>query len=277
MTNNKYKILVLSDLKDTASTILKSTVGLAKIIDGAINVFYVRDPSDVVKNENQLSAVRSINEDYKITEKKIQRLIEPISLNYDINIDCDFTFGNVKNEIETYLKEHKPDIIVLGKRKSKIFKLIGDNVTDFVLDKHNGVIMLATDKNMLEPDNELSLGILNGTEQTSQTAIVEALIGYSQKPLKLFQIISNSNELAKANSNSTAIKTVEYVFEKKDDSMKNLSSYLSKNNINLLCVDRSKKNDRDKTNTTKSDIKDVITNLDISMLLTGTQKYNLYQ
>ena len=191
MTNNKYKILVLSDLRETANTILKNTVSLAKMIDGDINFFYVRDPYDVVKKENQLSAVRSINEDYKVTKRKIQSLIEPISLDFGINIDYHFTFGNVKNEIETYIKEHKPDIIVLGKRKRKIFKLIRNNITDFVLDNHNGVIMIVADKNMLEPNKVLSLGFLNGTEQTPNTAIAEALIGYSQKPLKSFKIINN--------------------------------------------------------------------------------------
>ena len=39
MENNKYKILVLSDLKDTASTTLKSTIGLAKMIDADIHCF----------------------------------------------------------------------------------------------------------------------------------------------------------------------------------------------------------------------------------------------
>jgi len=66
-------------------------------------------------------------------------------------------------------------------------------------------------------------------------------------------------------------KTIEYVFEYNDNTIKNLSNYLSKNNINLLCIDRGEKNDVNKKNLIKSDIDDVIKNLNVSILITGGQ------
>ncbi len=72
MKKNKYKILVLADMKKSTSTVLKSAVSLAKMINGDIQMFYVRKPTDIVAKENQLSAMRTINKEYQKTEKKIQ-------------------------------------------------------------------------------------------------------------------------------------------------------------------------------------------------------------
>ncbi|MDB4352827.1 universal stress protein, partial [Porticoccaceae bacterium] len=157
MGNNKYKILVLSDLKKSPSTILKSTVSLAKIIDGDIKFFHVKKPSDVVDRESQLSAMRTINQEQIITGKKIQEALAPISKDYNVNINSTFAFGNVKNEIEEHIKATNPDVIVLGKRKAKGLRFLGDNITDFVLKIHKGPVMIASNKNGFTPDKELHL------------------------------------------------------------------------------------------------------------------------
>jgi len=138
MKDKKYKILVLSDLNESTDTILKSTISLANMIDGNIDFFHVKKPDDVVKKDNQLSAIRSINQEHFSTKKKIKNVIEPISKDYGIHISYTLSYGNVKNEIGKHIKESQPDIIVLGKRNSKTFKLIGDSITQFVLKEYDG-------------------------------------------------------------------------------------------------------------------------------------------
>ncbi|WP_166962606.1 universal stress protein [Yeosuana marina] len=276
MKKNKYKILVLTDLKDSTSTTIKSTISLSKMIDGDIELFYVKNASDVVKQDNQLSAIRTINGEYRAANKKIQNLIKSVSDDYHVTINYRLAIGNVKNEIVTYIEEHQPDIIVLGKRKSKPLNFIGDNITDFILKNHNGVIMIAANENPLEPNKKLSLGILNGIEQTSNIVFAEDLISYAQKPLKLFKIIKSSNTTKETNSLADK-QTVEYVFEHGDNSISTLSNYLSKKNINLLCIDRDKKDANNKVNTSKLDIKDVISKLNVSLLLSGNSNSYLHQ
>ncbi|WP_339918041.1 universal stress protein [Yeosuana marina] len=275
MKKNKYKILVLTDLKDSTSTTIKSTISLSKMIDGDIELFYVKNASDVVKQDNQLSAIRTINGEYRAANKKIQNLIKSVSDDYHVTINYRLAIGNVKNEIVTYIEEHQPDIIVLGKRKSKPLNFIGDNITDFILKTHNGVIMIAANENPLEPNKKLSLGILNGIEQTSNIVFAEDLISYAQKPLKLFKIIKSSNTTKETNSLADK-QTVEYVFEHGDNSISTLSNYLSKKNINLLCIDRDKKDGNNKVNTSKLDIKDVISKLNVSLLLSGNSNSYLH-
>lgn len=270
MKNNKYKILVLSDLKDSASTTLISTVSLANMIGGRIDFFHVKKPTDIVERDNQLSAIRSINEKHTVTKNKIQSIIDPITKEYGIDINYKFSFGNVKSEIEKYIKKSQPDIIVLGKRKSNLFKLVGDSITYFVLKNYNGVIMIAANTNALEPNRELSLGVLNGKEQTFNVAFAEDLMGYSQKPLKSFKIINNttfSNETATISNN----KTVEYAFEQGDNAFKNLSKYLIISNTNLLYVDRTERFTNDNKSIIDSDIQNVMDHLNVSLLFGNSQ------
>lgn len=237
MKKNNYKILVLSDLKGDTESTLKSTISLAKMIDGDINFFHVKSATDIVEKENQLSAIRSINSEFKTINKKIQNLITPISKEYGVNINSKFSFGNVKSEIEKHMKELQPDIIVLSKKNSNPFNFIGDHVTEFVLKTHSGAIMIASDKNGLEPNKEIALGILNDLKLSSNLEFADDLIGNSQKPLKSFNIVDNST-IKKESQTSSDGKTVAYVFEKNDNSIKNVSNYVSKNNINLLCINR---------------------------------------
>lgn len=272
MKNRKYKILVLSDLKESTSNVLKSSISLAKMVDGNIEFFHVKKPIDVVGKESQLSAFRTINEQHRATKKDIQSYVNPLSEAYGLAIDYSYTFGNVKNEIRDYIEKSKPDIIVLGKRVSKTFSVMGDSITQFVLKEHDGVIMIAADNNALEPNKNLSLGLLNGINDSFEFA--ENILKHSEAPLKSFRIGGNSNTLKEPNMFGDK-KTVEFVFEKNDNTMDNLSNYLSKNNINLLCVNREKKKTANKLSLMKSDIKDVINKLNVSLLLSGGQTFSL--
>lgn len=267
MKNNKYKILVLSDLKKSTKKTLQSSIGLAKIIDGDIEFFNVTKPSEVVYIESQLSAVRNINEQQAGTKKKIQNLIKPFSEDNSVKINYKYAFGNVKNEIERCIEDCKPDIIVLGKRKSKVISFIGDNVTDFVLNKFDGAVLIASNENVLDSEKELSLGLLNSIHRALGVDFAEDLLSHTKKPLTLFKIVKNSNT-SEENEVPSDKKTIEYVFEQNDNTINNLSNYLLKNGINLLCVDRGNDETNKKINSINADVKDFIGKLDVSLLLT---------
>ena len=168
----------------------------------------------------------------------------------------------MKNEIEEHIKATNPDVIVLGKRKAKGLRFLGDNITDFVLKIHKGPVMIASNKNGLAPDKELHLGLFNDNEESFDLEFTEDLIAQTKRPLKSFNIITNTN-VTEEKEVSVSTKTVDFVFEKNDNTIKNLSNYLLKNDVNLLCVNRQK----DKSNVLKSEIKDVIDNVNVSLFI----------
>jgi nucleotide-binding universal stress UspA family protein len=267
----KYKILVLSNLDSSTQPILKSAISMANMIDGEIEVFSVTKPTDVVNRDNQLSAIRTINNQHTATGKKMKNLIDPIVKDYNTKIKHSFVFGNVKNEIENIIKERKPDVIVLGKRKSTPLKLIGDNVTQFVFNSFKGTILIAADKTTLEPNKEISLGMLNNIEPLGNLKFAEDLMACNKSSLKSYKIVKNLDASAKMIKPNDA-KTVEFVFEHNDGSIKNLSNYLSKNKVNLLYLNRMRKQTDDFM---VSDIKRLVNNLNVNLLVTAEYKSHI--
>ncbi len=168
MKKNKYKILVLSDLKETTNWTLQNALKLSKTIGGNIEFFHVKKPTDIVNTDSQLSAIRSINKEYVVTEKKINNLIAPIIENEGIPIQTAFAFGNIKNEIENHINTCKPDVIILGNRKRKVLSFVGDKITDFVLKSYHGTVIIASNDTDFDFEKEFSLDFLKQERQVIQ-------------------------------------------------------------------------------------------------------------
>ena len=273
MKKRTYKILALSNLNESTKTVLKSSVSLAKMIHGEIHFFHVKKPIEVVKSESQLSAIRTLNHEHLAIEKKIKNAIQSISNDYNIDIKYKFSIGNVKNEIANQIKEQKPDIIVIGKRDTKGVNFLGDNITQFVLSTYKGPIMIAAAENAIEPNQEISLGMLNGLEESFNLEFANDLMAHIKKPLKSFKLVKGSGSNGEEISNDK--KAIEYVFEHSTGAIDNLSNYLSKSKVNLLCIDRDSKQKKSKKNLIMTDIKDAINKFNVSLLLTGGEKLTI--
>jgi len=118
--------------------------------------------------------------------------------------------------------------------------------------------MIAAEKNAIEPNENISLGILNDGKQAFNLDFTNQLLNHSQQPLKSFKILKDVNE-SKELEETTNNKVVEYVFEQGDNAIKNISNYLTKNNINLFCMDNGK----------KKISRNYIDNLNVSLLVTS--------
>lgn len=157
MKNNKYKILVLSDLKEKSVIALSYAAKLSKEIDANVEFFYAKDATEVARTEDALSANRTIMEVRNQTDRKIKELVTPISKENTIKIKTNFAYGHVKNEIKNYIHKSKPDMIVLGEKKKKRFKFLGDNITSLVYKNYDGVVFVASDKTVLDSKGNVSL------------------------------------------------------------------------------------------------------------------------
>lgn len=154
MKNNSYKILVLSDLTEQTNFTLQYALKLSETIDAAIHFFHVKPLIEVVGTNSQLSAMRSLSSEYRATDKKMRTYLEAISEAYDVTINRSFAFGNVKSEIENVITSYAPDVIVLGSKKpKKKLRFIGDNITNFVIKKHKGPVLIASESSGYDFDN----------------------------------------------------------------------------------------------------------------------------
>jgi nucleotide-binding universal stress UspA family protein len=138
----KYRLLVLMDMTEASYIALKKAVNLAKALDGGIEVFQVKPPTDVSNYESQISAMRAVYEERNTARKKLKDLANLVSQEDNIPIICNLTFGNVKIEIRNHLENTRPDIVVLGKRRLKFINFLGDRITRFLLTRYSGAILI---------------------------------------------------------------------------------------------------------------------------------------
>lgn len=255
---NKPKILILSDLKSMTPIILNNAIGLSKMINGDLELLHIKKPTELVKTTSQLSAVREINEYTKIAKKKIKELLDPLSEKHKTNVNYKYSFGNVKTEMEKYIKKSKPDVIVLGKRQSNALSFVGDNIIDFILKSHEGAILVTSHKSNLKPESDLSMGIFNATESNLDKNIIKELVNHSTTPIKLFMVGLQSKKQDQIFSK----KAIEYVFEDTSDAISNISSYIPKSKVNLLCVNRNENMIKNKI------INEIIKKINVSILIT---------
>ena len=210
-----------------------------------------------MKEESQLSAMRSINKSFLDTRKELNDLVESMANKYNVSISSNHAVGNLKNEILNCIASQKPDIIVLGKRKPNRLNLLGDSVTELVMDNFDGAIMIASEDHGLEPNDILSLGVLNTAKEAFQMQFAERLMEHSKKPFKTFKTQSSSSDQEKISD------SVDLVFDYGRNSITSMSNYLAKSDVNLLCLNRSKTKDSKQ----RADIKNVINQVNISVLI----------
>jgi vacuolar-type H+-ATPase subunit I/STV1 len=101
----------------------------------------------------------------------------------------------------------------------------------------------------------LHIGLFNKTKANSE--FTDSIIHASRNSIKSFKIAENTYSKKEEFDETTK----EYVFAKADNVIKDISNYLSKSKINLLLVDRRKEN------LINTNIKDIINNIDCSLLL----------
>ncbi|WP_024771476.1 universal stress protein [Aquimarina macrocephali] len=247
MLESKYRLLVLIDQTKSSYTALRNAVNLAKVIDAGIEVFYVKPPMQVVRYDNQIAVMRTLEEERIASKKAMRKLVDTISDIENIPIIYSFTFGNVITEIQNHITKTQPDVVVIGKRKPKMVNFLGDGLTSYLLKNHKGEILISGSDKNLTSYHDVSLGFLDDTSLNNEVEIVQDLKKRTHKPFKLFKIKKTGSQLkkpitfSKPEEQSSVANTVIFEFEEGMDDSNSVSKYIEKNKLGLLCVKRETK------------------------------------
>lgn len=243
---SKYRILVVTDQSKSSQLALQNAINLAKTLNGSIELFYVKPPTHVVRNENQLSAMRELNEERNRTRRKLRTLVDRIAESERIPIIYDFAFGNVIYEVQEHINKTQPDIVVLEKSRPKVASLLGTDLTRYMLKNYQGSLLISGGEKPMGQDNGLALGILDDFVSKETNDLTETLEKNSINPVTLFKIKGSDQaadkEIAsdKTTEGSGLVKMTTFEFDQSVNFSKNVSKYVERSGVNLLCVKRSK-------------------------------------
>lgn len=271
---SKYRILVVTDQSTSSNIALQNAVNLAKTIDGSIELFYVKPPTQVVRNVNQLSAMRELNTERNRTRRKLRTLADQIAEAEGIPIIYDFAFGNVVYEVQEHINKTQPDIVVLGKSKTKVTNLLGTDIASYLLKNYKGTLLISAEEKTISTGNDFNLGILDDflTQETSN--LTNDLEKNSTKPITFFKIKTSGNgsqeELhsSEVNEGTTRTKLTTFEFDQGSNLSSSVTKYVQRSGVNLLCVRKSTLLDLNKKlKTVTRQIQKTIQKADIPVLI----------
>ncbi|MDC6363334.1 MULTISPECIES: universal stress protein [Flavobacteriaceae] len=231
--NPKYRISVVLDLSKNSDQVFINAVEMAKTINASIEVLHVKPAIDVVKRESQFSAIDTIYKDDRETRAKMHSLIQHVPVGEELPIAYTLVYGNVKNTVKEHLEQHKPDIVVLGKRRNRL-GLWADSLTDFVVSEAKTNVLIMGEDHKFHTFRDLNLGFFGNEMQLKGLEIIKDLKRDNDKPVRLFQI--KNQDASEPQQENLWKKTVSYVFTEGSNAMDGLVSYVARTNTQLLCV-----------------------------------------
>lgn len=249
-SQSKYDIVALVDLTKSSQRALHQAVELAKTLNGRVEAFHVKPPTEAAKYDNQLSAMRSIHEDNRASKNKLKQIVEQLSTTENFPISFKTGYGNVKNTLKDYISKKKPDILVLGRRKPKPLSLLGDGVTDFVLNECPSHVLIIGEKYEVPSFADVHLGIFGYSKQDQDVDIIRDLRKNNNHPMRMFGIKTDQKEESIENRTESG-EIISYVFSKGANAWDGITSYVSRTNTQLFCMPRHSKDKSVKPSTTK--------------------------
>lgn len=251
-----YRLLVVFDQSKESFLALQNAIELAKTINGAIDILCISKWSKVIKTENQVALLRSLEENQQRVKLKTQKLIDSITEIENLALIYSYTHGNVIEETQKHIAITSPDIVVIGRQKKKFSSYFDTRNIDQLRKGYNGFLLLAGEKNKKAKDQSMRLGFLDEKEVSRASELIQTLIRKAMPTLNVFTISNKQKKVVE-----TKEKMVFYEFDKNDIVDSTISNYIQKNKIDLMCV---KWNDPDQSLTKK-----IIIKTEIPILLTN--------
>jgi hypothetical protein len=237
--NPELSFLILLNFTETSYKALDYLIKWVKIINGKIEIYSIIDPVGIADSENQITALRSIQEEKKRVERKLSSIVEMIELE-GIKASSSYSIGNLKSELSLKLTQSKPDVVVVGKGKGFTNSILNYLINDY----KESVLILGSESNFLK-GTEITIGYNSDTFDKHNFQLVSKFSQASEIPLTLLKI-TNSLEKEEPIKMSnippvTDQSDLYFRFEYKNSS--NVAGALlenvSKGNVELLCVGRS--------------------------------------
>ena len=260
----KNNIVVLINLDKPQLNIIQNSINVANSLNATVTFLYVKKGAHAVQNENHISAIKTLTDTHMQIDGKMRELLEPFQQSVDTELRSKIAIGNVKYHIEKHLNNLNPDLVILGKRSKKVLPWDGDRLTQFVVSKFQGPVLISATDQVLELNEQLSLGLLSAEVSDTTEGFVADLLKISSQPVKSFRIVNKASETQ--SSNPIPFKTVEYAFESGDNAINSLSKYILRNNVNLLFLDRDHVTQRSRK-AASANLNGVINQLPSSLLL----------
>lgn len=270
----EYNYLVLTDFSEASYSALKYTISLAKLIKGNIHICHIANPSNIVKNDNQVAAMRDVNSETEKIGKKIGAIVEMI-IAEGINAIPYCSIGNIIYEFKELTNQLKPDVVILGKKKENP-KLSG-KITSYLMNEYLGSLLIVKEDKIFQNGTKISVACNNNTFDLYDPKLIFSLNNQTKLPLKLLNIKQKNDSNQKITIPQTWRESSYEIdesiqLEQNTTIVDSLLQHIINNDTELLCIGRDKSRNYLQRifSSSPSTLKDVVNKIDTPILVMGT-------
>ena len=239
----EYNYLVLTDFSEASYNALKYTISLAKLIKGNIHVCHIADPSRIVKDDNQVAALRELNVETEKIEKKIRVIIEMIQAE-GLNAIPYSSIGNIINEFKELNTIIKPEVVILGKKIEENPKLTG-KLSSYLMNQYDGSLFIIGEDSVFQNDTKISVACNKNTFDLYDPNLIFSLNNQTKAPIRLLNIKGSKDSTEKIIAPQTWGESSyeldqKFHIDQNSTVLAELLHCVTNNNNNLLCIGRGK-------------------------------------
>ena len=150
---------------------------------------------------------------------------------------------------------------MLGRRKPKPISLLGDGVTDFVLNECPSHVLITGGKYEVPSFAEVQLGIFGQSTKDHEVDIIQDLRKDNPQPVRMFGIKADDTTVSE--NQNQAGEVISYVFSKGSNAWDGITSYVRRTDTQLFCMPRNSKDKSVTPGTTKR----LLQKLDVPILI----------
>ena len=237
---SSFNFLILINFTETSYKALDYLIKLVKVVGGKIEIYCIIDPFSIADNDNQVTALRSIQTEKRRVERKLNSIVEMIELE-GIKACSSYSIGNLKSELKLKLRQAKPDIVVMGKGRG-----VTNWILNYLINEYKESVLILGNESDFLTGNKITIGYNSKTFDQYNFQLVSKFSQASEIPLTLLKVISpleKEDAITMSNIPPVSDQTDLY-FRFEYQSSSNVASALLENtssgNVELLCIGRSK-------------------------------------
>lgn len=233
-----FNFLMLIDFSKDSYEALDYLIKLVKVIGGQIELISIIEPSDVIKSENPVVALRAISKDKVMKKIRLDSIVEMIQ-SEGIRVQYSLSTGRLEDELNGKLTSNSSDIIVTG--KSKVGSI--GKVNNYLVHKFKGNLLIIGKQLEFQTGTNITVGCNIKTLNTCDLKLTSIFSLLTKTPLVLLEVGKISIDIREFNKTGQFHENlaIQYKNEKNPNIIEGLKTHIDTTNVELLCIGRSKR------------------------------------
>ncbi|MDG1572909.1 universal stress protein [Robiginitalea sp. M366] len=220
-SNTNRGVLALTTLDESSRILLDQAARIAEKMQVPLAVLHVKEPAKAIRQDNQFSAKKELYQDYGNTAEQLKALCKDLP----VPATCNLIYSHISSGVRETIRESNPHVVVLGRRRPKLGGLLGDRLTEWVLEEARGSVLIVDLEKGLHSE---TVGVFADRGEI-ELEPWDALLEMESDAMRYFSVKQDSLPQTRVSGNH-------FVFTDEGDALERLTAFADKVPTGLFCI-----------------------------------------